>query len=42
MKQNIGPTYFGKLLFVTSFDLWISNGAYDNFALVIYFLGVDW
>ncbi len=26
----------------TSFDLWISKGAYDVFALVIYFLGKDW
>jgi len=26
---------------VTSFDLWMSKGAYDIFALVIRFLGFD-
>jgi hypothetical protein len=26
----------------TSFDFWISKGAYDVFALVIIFLGKDW
>jgi len=28
--------------FVTSFDLWMSKGAYNFFALVITFWGVDW
>jgi hypothetical protein len=27
--------------FVASFDLWMSKGAYDIFALVINFLGAD-
>jgi len=27
--------------FVTSFDLWMSKGAYDIFSLVISFLGFD-
>jgi len=26
----------------TSFDLWMSKGAYDEFTLVIYFLSSDW
>jgi hypothetical protein len=28
--------------FVTSFDMWMSKGAYDIFALVIKFLGAIW
>jgi hypothetical protein len=26
---------------IASFDLWMSKGAYDVFALIIYFLGFD-
>ncbi len=31
-----------KCFFTTSFDLWMSKGAYDIFALVVKFLGTDW
>jgi len=31
-----------KCFFATSFDLWMSKGAYDIFALVINFLGTKW
>ncbi len=31
-----------KCFFATSFDLWMSKGAYDIFALVIHFLGTKW
>ncbi len=27
---------------IASFDLWMSKGGHDIFALVINFLGVDW
>jgi hypothetical protein len=42
MKQTY---FFPKLIdyiYVTSFDLWISKGAHDIFALVINFMIYDW
>jgi len=42
MKQAY---FFPKLIdyiYVTSFDLWISKGAHDIFALVINFMIYDW
>jgi hypothetical protein len=42
MKQD---NFFPKLtdyIYVTSFDLWISQGAHDIFALVINFMIYDW
>jgi len=36
-------SYFGKCHFtIASFDLWMSKGACDVFALVINFWGNDW
>jgi hypothetical protein len=32
----------GNCIFATSFDLWMSKGTHDLFALVINFLGFDW
>ncbi len=45
--EKIKETYVLPLLYdnccaTTSFDLWMSKGAHDVFALVISFLGFDW
>jgi hypothetical protein len=36
------PTLIKCHLAIASFDLWMSKGTYDVFALVINFLGKDW
>jgi hypothetical protein len=42
-KQLYVLTCLAKHFFPTSsFDLWMSKGTYDIFALVINFLGKDW
>ncbi len=41
MKQVYVLPKLGDCIFVTSFDLWMSKGAHDIFALVINFLGFD-
>jgi hypothetical protein len=47
LSKKIKQTYDLPLLYecycvTTSFDLWISTGAHDVFALVIIFLGYNW
>ncbi len=47
LVEKIKETYVLPLLYdnccaTTSFDLWMSKGAHDVFALVISFLGFDW
>jgi hypothetical protein len=41
MKQAYVLPKLGDCIFATSFDLWMSKGAHDIFALVINFLGSD-
>jgi hypothetical protein len=41
-KQLYVLPCLAKCFFVTSFDLWMSKGAYDIFALVINSLGTKW
>jgi hypothetical protein len=41
-KQLYVLPCLAKCFFTTSFDLRISKGTYDNFALVINFLGTNW
>jgi len=36
------PLLYDYCCATTSFDLWMSKGAHDVFALVISFLGFDW
>jgi hypothetical protein len=47
LVENFKETYVLPLLndyccAIASFDLWMSKGAHDVFALVIIFLGFDW
>ncbi len=41
-QQYVLPTLANCFFAITSFDLWMSKGAYDVFALVINFLSSDW
>jgi hypothetical protein len=41
-KLYVLPALVDCYYIIASFDLWMSKGAYDIFALVIKFLGVDW
>jgi hypothetical protein len=42
-KSNVCYSCFGKCHFATtSFDMWMSKGAYDVFTLDVNFLGNDW
>jgi len=38
----VTSTFFECLLATTTFDLWMSMGTYDVFALVVNFINVDW
>ncbi len=41
-KQSYVLLVLEKINFATSFDLWMSKGVHDIFAIVINFLRVDW
>jgi hypothetical protein len=42
IKQLYVLLVLAKFNFATSFDLWMSKGVHDIFAIVINFLRVDW
>ncbi len=42
LKKHVLPLLNDCYCDTTNFDLWMSKGAHDVFALVINFLGFDW
>jgi hypothetical protein len=42
LEKFVLPYVNGVVFVTTTFDLWMSKGAFDIFALVINFLTLDW
>jgi hypothetical protein len=42
LEKLVLPYVNGEVSIITTFDLWMSKGAFDIFSLVINFLTLDW